>query len=198
MKPEVNLLPKYERYNNVPFILFIIGLVICLLLAGALIYFYVTTKGELNDAEANVSQLTDEKTLLEARVNALNTNDSATLASAIDYAEKFKVPTSKLVDEFMELLPDHSYLSYLLYDYETVQLETQFEVLTNTAYYVDALTNSPYMENVVVDKVETFEHGSEDPNAKIENQYEIIPRNHAYYSLDVNNEALIEGEETDE
>ncbi|QGS69020.1 hypothetical protein CV093_13245 [Oceanobacillus sp. 143] len=65
MKPEVNLLPKYERYNNVPFILFIIGLVVCLLLSGTLICFYVTTNGELTKAEANVSQLTEEKHCLK-------------------------------------------------------------------------------------------------------------------------------------
>ncbi|AXI09690.1 hypothetical protein CUC15_12485 [Oceanobacillus zhaokaii] len=198
MKPEVNLLPKYERYNNVPFILFIIGLVVCLLLSGTLICFYVTTNGELTKAEANVSQLTEEKTLLEARVNILNTNDSSTLEGAIAYAEQYVVPTSTLVDEFIVLLPESSYLSYFLYDYETVQVETQFEVLTDTANYVEALTNSAYMKNVVIDEVETFDHETEDIDEEMDRRYEVIPRNHAHYSLEVNKEALVEEEETDE
>ncbi|RDW21568.1 PilN domain-containing protein [Oceanobacillus chungangensis] len=198
MKPEVNLLPKYERYNNVPFILFFIGLIICLLLGGSLIYFYVTTNAELTEAEANVSQLTEEKTLLEARVNALNTSDSSTLEGAITYAEQYVVPTSKLIEEFMVLLPENSYLSDLNYDFETVQIETQFETITDSADYVEALTNSAYMENVVINQVETFEHETGEADDEIKDQYNIIPRYHAYYSLEVNKSELVKEEDTDE
>ncbi|QGS69019.1 hypothetical protein CV093_13240 [Oceanobacillus sp. 143] len=136
--------------------------------------------------------------MLEARVNILNTNDSSTLEGAIAYAEQYVVPTSTLVDEFIVLLPESSYLSYFLYDYETVQVETQFEVLTDTANYVEALTNSAYMKNVVIDEVETFDHETEDIDEEMDRRYEVIPRNHAHYSLEVNKEALVEEEETDE
>lgn len=187
MRPEVNLLPKYERYSNASYILFIVGLVICLLLAGTLVYFYFSTKSELETAQASVNTLTEQKNDLETRLNTEGTSDSDSLEDAIMFAESYVIPTSILIDELFVLLPDNSYLSDYLYDYNTVKIETQFEEGSDTADYVDELTNSPYMDNVKIDLVEAYEPfpGETNDMDTIVN-YDVLPRYNAFYSFEVN------------
>lgn len=199
MLPEVNLLPKYERSESVLYTVFIIGLVICILLFAMLGYLYFTKKGDLGASQERVTSLEEEKTLIETKINAQNVDEKSFLDQAIAYVERYEAPTSILVDEFITLLPEHGYLSTYSYDYESVTIETQFETITDASTYIDDLTNSAYLNGVVIDQLETFTLEQEtEEEVQIEERYEIIPRYQVSYSMQVNHNSLAGEEENDE
>ncbi|MFD1851898.1 hypothetical protein [Oceanobacillus bengalensis] len=199
MLPDINLLPKYERESSLLYILFIIGTFICLSLFAVVVYFYFTTKGTLEDTETQVEQLNQEKTLLEVRLNTETTvEETATLEDAVTYAEHHIVPTSHFIDELLLLLPTNGYLSNYTFNYQSVNVETQFEQMGDAALYVAELNESEYVRDVQVNQISTFElsYGQPAEEVDIEEMYDIIPRYNVSYSIIVDQAYLIEGAET--
>ncbi|GGN48879.1 PilN domain-containing protein [Oceanobacillus indicireducens] len=203
MLPEVNLLPKSERAESRLYSLFFIGLILIVLASGLLIYFYFKTSSDLEDAEARVAALNKEKTILETRLSSLDTeNETTTLTDALAYAESYQLPTSKLVDEFITLLPDHAYLSRFEFDYHSIMIETQFETIPAASIYVADLTESDLLEEVIIEEVLSLplyeeEDDEEEINA-VEERYEFIPRYAARYSMQVDHQSLVRKGENDE
>lgn len=194
MLPDINLLPKYEKQNSVTYILFIIGLVIVILLFGVLLYIYFSSKSSLEDTEQNLTQLNQEKTILEERLNNANSDDdTGTLESAVEYAELHIIPTSNFIDELFEILPENGYLSNYNYGYQSVDIETQFETMSDAAAYVAELNRSESVRNIVVNEISTFElsaTGETEEEINEEELFETIPRYNVSYSIDVNQEYL--------
>ncbi|WP_026906456.1 PilN domain-containing protein [Paucisalibacillus globulus] len=194
MLPEINLLPKIERQSSVHYIIFLSGLIICLLLFSALIYFYLNAKSDLNEVNRNISQLEQEKTILEQRINNLDTGDETDVFEKVaTFVEQQIIPTSNFIDELLVLLPEHGYLSNYAYNYQSVQIETQFETMTAAADYVEDLNSSDYIKNVQVNTMNTFELGdAQDDNEEI---YSTIPRYTVNITIEVDEQFMIqEGE----
>lgn len=199
MLPEVNLLPKYERSESVLFHIFIAGLLLCTLLFAVLGYFYFTAKSDLNETEESVSNLTQEKNLLEANINSLNPEQTTSFDQALTFVESYQTPTSLLVNEFIKLLPDQGYLSELTYDYDAVTVETQFETMTDASVYIRDLVDSAYLNHVEIDYMETFTLEEEtEETEQLEDMYEAIPRYLVSYSVQLNHPSLAGEEENNE
>ena len=201
MLPDINLLPKYERQSSIAYILFLVGLVISIVLFIVLIYFYFSTKNSLEDTEQQVNQLTQEKTILEERLAQATTDDGAdTLENAVAYAEHHIVPTSTFIDELFTLLPENSYISNYNYNYQTVDIETQFETMHDAAAYVEQLNESNFVRNVVVNQMNTVELATEQQEEEVNDErlFETIPRYNVSYSIDVNQNYLKEEGNKDE
>ncbi|RLL47867.1 hypothetical protein D8M04_00890 [Oceanobacillus piezotolerans] len=202
MLPDINLLPKYERQNSLAFTLFITGLVTCLLLFAVLIYFFITLKDNLAETEESISQLTEEKSLLEARMNALMTEDESggSFESAVTYAESYIIPTSDFIHELITLLPENSYLNNYNYDYQSVTVETQFETMNDAAGYIAVLQNSNYIDDVVINDITTLDPVAEQTAEEGMGSkfFDVIPRYIVNYSIDVNQAFLTREEGTDE
>lgn len=196
MLPEVNLLPKYERSDSVLYNIFIIGLIAVALLSAVQIYFYINTKNSVEDAEARVAELKAEKDILEKSIAVLESDDIFGFESAVAYVDSYRQPVSKLVNEFITLLPDHSYLSKFSYNYDTVNIDTQFESIKDSSVYIADLTDSAYLENVVIDSLGTITYDSEINET--EERYEVLPRYRAEYSMQINHQSLTREEESDE
>lgn len=206
MKPEVNLLPKYERYSNLSNILFIIFLVLFLILASLLTYFFFKERSLLAEQETEITRLSQEKDILEARLSAVSgTVDATTISDAVAFAETLAVPASKLVAEHMDFLPERGYLVNYVYDYQTVTMEAHFETIPDAAHYMNSLVLSPYSLNERVDEIQTAEESPVDRPAEEEEEneeerirYDVLPRYQATYSIEVNHEELMGEEDEDE
>ena len=157
MQPDINLLPKYERQRSILSIIFISGFVIWLLVASLLTYQYVHTKSALKQINAQVEELTEKKANLEREAAAMQSFEQASLASAVEYAESVTFPTSRLIDNLIELLPEHSYFSNYDYNEGEVKIQSQFETMDVAAEYVAKLVASDYINEVKVEKVESFD-----------------------------------------
>lgn len=203
MLPEVNLLPKYERAESRLYGLFIVGLILIVIAIGGLAYFYFATSSALEDAEDRVAALNEEKIILETRLSSLDTeSDAPSFSDAVAFVESYQLRTSELVDEFITRLPAHAYLSRYDFDYNSVTIETQFETIPATSDYVADLTESAYLDSVIVEEVLAFTHHPEGNDEEginaVDGRYEVIPRYDVRYSMQVNHENLAREEENDE
>ncbi|MHA6251457.1 PilN domain-containing protein [Oceanobacillus sp. CAU 1775] len=200
MLPEVNLLPKIERTESRLYTVFLIGLILFLITLGIFIYFYISITNQLNATEQRVATLESEKQILEANYNThLADETGPSFSEAVAYIAEHRLPTSRLVDEYITLLPDHAYLSNYNFDYTTVSIQTQFETIDDTSLYVANLTESELLDKVIIEQVSTFEVGdggmSEEEAGVL---YDTIPRYDVSYSMEVNQEKLAGEEEHNE
>lgn len=167
-----------------------------ILMSGILAYFYFTTKSELATVEERVESLNHDKELLEASIAGMQQVETTNFEDIDAYVDSFATPTSILVDELLALLPEHGYLSTFTYDFNSVQIETQFETLPDSSTYVIHLLGSKYLKNVEVDQINTssFELESMDMLA----EYDVIPRYHVDYSLEIDHDSFAGEEEENE
>lgn len=196
MLPDINLLPKYKKERSLLYILFIIGLILAFLLTGFLIYQYITIKDELKHVTAQNTELVQKKEALELATATQEPNEAESMEEAVAYAEKYVVPTSKLIDQLMTFLPTTGYLSKYDYQQGNVAIESHFETMTDASTYMAQLDASDFIKNAKVNRIETFE--LEAPASETENEenaiemspFELLPRYQVTYSFEVNSVQL--------
>ena len=196
MLPEVNLLPKYERTESLLYNVFIVGVILLILMSGILAYFYFTTKSELATVEERVESLNHDKELLEASISGMQQVETTNFEDIVAYVDSFSTPTSILVDELITLLPEHGYLSTFTYDFNTIQIETQFETLPDSSTYVVNLLKSRYLKDVEVNQISTFSLDRETGDLSAD--YDVIPRYHVDYYLEIDHDSFAGEEEENE
>lgn len=185
MIPNINLLPKYERPNPLYFFIIALLFIIWFSLLAFFIYQYVTAKDKLETLNARIEQLNVEKEQLEEEIDTKPKEDEDwTFEEALAFVEQKILPTSVLIHELIRMLPDNGYLSKYRYSAGAVSIETQFEKIGDGADYIAKLVASKYVRDAKVDEASTFLHSI--PNEQIVvNPYDVVPRYHMYYSLDV-------------
>lgn len=184
MLPEINLLPKYERQNSVAYIIFIVGIAVCLILFTMMAFFYFNTKGNIEETRSNIEQLEQDKGILEAKL----TSDGDHLASydtAFNFAEHHVVPTADFIDELVNLQPDHSFLNEYDYNYQSIDIEVQFEEKNAAADYVVALNDSNYVEDVQVNEMDIVELMQSSEADADQSVFDELPRYQVTYSVNI-------------
>lgn len=193
MQPDINLLPKYERQSSFISIIFISAFVIWLLITALLIYQYVSTKSSLKQVNTQVEQLTEKKTNLEQEVAAMQSVERASLASAVEYAESVTFPTSRLIDNLINSLPEHAYFSNYDYNEGEIKIQSQFETMDVAADYVAKLVASDFINDVKIEKVEAFDIEGSDQIS-----FNTVPRYDVTQLLQANIQKLKEEADSDE
>lgn len=202
MLPDINLLPKYERRSSLLYYLFICGIIVWILLLSFIIYQFINEKSQLKEVEIEKTELTAIKESLERRLLQLESSGVGGLEEMIGHVEKHTIPTSPFIDRLMTLLPEQGNLVEYSYTEGAVEIDTQFETMSDASEYVAALNASDHIRDIKIDKVETFELGApqeteaqEDENGET---YTVIPRYHITYSIDVNRTNLMKEANEDE
>ncbi|WP_062355439.1 PilN domain-containing protein [Bacillus kwashiorkori] len=188
MLPEINLLPKYEKENSIIQLIVLIFIILWALLLSFIVFQYFQTKSDKQVLDQRIETLTLEKSTLETKLTNQNSEEKATLADAVNYAQMLTAPTSKLVEELLALLPENSYLSSYSYGSSQLSVQTQFESLDIVATYVRSLVASPFFTDVKVNNISTF---TIEEVADSEEKYDTIPRYDVSFSLSVNRSALV-------
>lgn len=83
--------------------------------------------------------------------------NEGTVEESLAFVERVSYPVTPLIDEAKKLLMDHTYIRNYTFSTESVQIEIDFEMLSDVSKYVDALNNSPYFNDVQVESVDDFE-----------------------------------------
>jgi|SRR5690625_132843 len=180
MIPNINLLPQIERQNIVLYRIFIIGLIVVLLAFIGLTYTFFHTKGNISKIAEQNEQLTEQRALLEVQLANVGSHQPESLESAVHFAKEQVVPTSMLIEEFNNLLPNHAYLTTYEYMFRTVEIESQFESKSDISTYIISLLGSGYMRDVRVDQIETNELDT------IDHEHSLIRSQKVRYSFDIN------------
>lgn len=187
--PEVNLLPKYERESSIKYLLFIIFIVLMLIFHLFIGIYYFITKSNLEAVKDEYTQLNEQLNILTAELKQLEDGGNSSLGQAVTIVEQHEIPTSNFITELDSLLPNNGYLSEYEYENGDTKVVAHFETLDTVANYTTELTTSDYITDTKVDEVETFMLKDEEADEDIE-QFDLIPRYEANFSLIVNKQQL--------
>lgn len=180
--PNVNLLPQYERERSSNYIFFLIFIIVIISAFIFLSVYYFTTKNKLEATNAEVQQLTEQRNLLEIKVAELETDGSSSLEQAVSFVEQYELPTSELIVELDNILPDHSYLMEYEYDAHETKVKAHFETLDKMADYTSSLLASEFIQDVKANSIESFTLKEELDNDTT-NDFNVIPRYEGEFSL---------------
>lgn len=198
MIPDINLLPSKERHRDKTSFFLLIILIIWAILLGVIVLQYFLTKTTNETIQSRVESLEMEKLALENAVGRQDTPDSAVnYVESVEFVEKLTAPTSKIIKELNELLPDKEYSYFTDYEYGASQVNIiiQFNSLDRVAEYVTRLNQSAIFNDVKVDEIDTFRIGEETSELEEEIEsnvvYDEMPRYDVTFSLGINMSALL-------
>ena len=196
MIPDINLLPSKERHRDKTSFFLLIILIIWAILLGVIVLQYFLTKTTNETIQSRVESLEMEKMALENAVGRQDSQDSAVnYVESVEYVEKLTAPTSKIIKELNELLPEYSYLPEYSFGNGYVTIQTQFDSLDRVAEYVTRLNQSPIFNDVKVDVIDTFRIGEGTSETEEEQDFNVVynemPRYDVSFSLEVNMSALL-------
>lgn len=189
--PEINLLPEFRRDNHIQSFFFYLFVVLILLSFVVIGYFYFTTNSKLETLSQQSSELSEQRDLLAAQKAELESDKGSAYEQAVTFVQNYAVPTSTLIVELNDLLPDNSYLSHYEYSSSEVKIKSQFETLDSVAQYTTLLTNSNLLTDARVNTINTFSLKEEEAETDSQ-RFEIIPRYESDFSLNVNKRKLKE------
>lgn len=192
MIPDINLLPSKERDSDKTSFILLIVLIIWAILLGVIILQYFLAKNANDTIQSRVESLQMQKGALEAQLqNQQSQRVVVSLAESVEFAEKLTAPTSKIIKELNELLPDYSFLTDYNFNAGQVSIQTEFDSLNQVAEYVTSLNQSEIFSDVKVDNISTFriEEGTEEEVTDA--VFEEMPRYDVSFSLEINMPALL-------
>ncbi|MCU9614019.1 PilN domain-containing protein [Caldibacillus lycopersici] len=153
MIPNINLLPKYERKDSRIFIIVLTIAVAWLLLLLFSIYQYVLANSDIKLLQKQTESATLERAVLEKQLHMIDVEQLATIQDAITYVEGITVPTSIVIEELNQLLPNTSYLRQYSYNNGEISIQSEFASMNTIAQYITALDASEIISDAVVNTI---------------------------------------------
>ncbi|MCZ2259824.1 hypothetical protein [Sporosarcina sp. G11-34] len=156
MSPEINLLPQIDRVSTGKRWLSIILAATFALILIYLIFQYFSLSKNVNNLIAEEQLLLTEKAELEASLITLEEPQVVDLGTSVEFVESVSYPVSPLLIEINKYVNEHTYLRDYLFSENTIQFEVDFETIGEVVTYVGDLAGSPYLEDVKVEEISTF------------------------------------------
>jgi len=157
MIPDINLLPKLEQENVSNKLFYILIGIIAGLVLILLGWLYFTARGDIKDLETEELTLQQQLTDVQTELTALEMSKTGTISESLAFVERVSYPVSPLIDEINGLLPEHAYLRNYSFTESGVQINIDFESLSEISRYVERLNNSPFFEDVQLNELNGFE-----------------------------------------
>jgi type IV pilus assembly protein PilN len=193
MLVDINLLPTKEKKS--PFPIFISGLLIVVLLIGAISITLL-----VKNASSEIASLENEKQTIKEMVAKQQqqiaefeaSSSVKELQQAVNWAEEYPVKTVPLLRHIIALLPERGFLQTVSYAADgTVAISVQFDTSREAAYYLNSLLTSEQILKANLLSIQTQEINNEtEENEEIDNAY--LPRYVAQYNLVINKQAINE------
>lgn len=198
--PEINLLPQYKRQSPVTMLLYVVICIVVFGLLGYLVFTYFETKAENERLESQIEQKRLELETLSSvtQTDSEEGSTRVTLEEAIEIADYFSLPTSEVIDDILERLPHHGYLSEYTLSEGTIEITNEFETLNFVSAYVDSLLQSDYLSDVRTGAVEEFDVADRINEEDFIKYYKIIPRYQTVTELSINRDEVKGEGEVDE
>ena len=172
MVPEINLLPKVaQKSARFKLISFILAFVFCLLLV-IIVFQYISVTNSIKVLESEQQLLAAQKVVLDEELATLNEPQKINLEASVAFTERISYPVSPLIIEINKYLDEYAYLREYSFSEETVAFSVDFETISEVAWYVEDLMNSPYVKDVIVNEMESFDPTVHD----IKNRFEVTDR----------------------
>lgn len=205
---EINLLPQYERKSQNLFYYFLLFLIVILISYSLFGFYYFSTKSKVKAVDIKQAELNVDMEELDMELNQETADETLSIEQAVLFAENYNIPTSTLILELNDLLPEQSYLSDYTYSNKVSNIIVHFETLDAIANYTSDLTTTDFLEDAKVNGISTFElkedadqdedEYEDEEIVEDEIQFDIIPRYEADFTLDINKEKLKGEQDLDE
>lgn len=177
MIPDINLLPKVDKRQSNPNVLYILLAVIALLGLAFLVWQFFSAKIEITSLESKEESLIAQRDEIQMQLELLTNDSTGSLEQSVEFVELVSYPVTPLINETKRLQPPNSYLREYSFEAEGVTMIVDFETLTEISSYVSRLNSSQYFVDVQVMSVENFHLG---PEVNTDN-FKIVPR----YSVEI-------------
>ncbi len=157
MVPDINLLPQLEKRTTSPKLFYSLVIVIVGLIVAYLLFLFFTSKGELSRLTAEEQALTTQLDQLQQELDARQNVDQGSLEESVTFIQSLSYPVTPLIGETKTLLPTHSYLRSYIFGENSVNIEVDFETMTDISKYVERLLMSSYFTDAQINTVSNFE-----------------------------------------
>ena len=157
MVPDINLLPQLENRTTSPKLFYSLVIVIVGLIVAYLLFLFFTSKGELSRLTAEEQALTTQLDQLQQELDARQNVDQGSLEESVTFIQSVSYPVTPLIGETKTLLPTHSYLRSYIFGENSVNIEVDFETMTDISKYVERLLMSSYFTDAQINTVSNFE-----------------------------------------
>lgn len=195
MLVEINLLTAKEKKDLTKW--FLAAIIVILLFSS-----FITIKVINNWVQNDIDELENERAVVLEKLAEIEQIDqekpvsfAEQLAISINKIESEVIPGSKLLREVVRLLPEHGYLLDFNFDHpDTVTFQAHFDQIGAVAAYNYELTESQYIDSVILRSINTEAVGSEpetESELEINTDSEFLPRYIAYFKLKVNRSAFL-------
>lgn len=157
MVPDINLLPQLEKRTTSPKLFYSLVIVIVGLIVAYVLFIFFTSKSELSRLTAEEQALTTQLDQLQQELVARQNVDQGSLEESVTFIQSVSYPVTPLIDETKTLLPTHSYLRSYVFGENSVNIEVDFETMTDISKYVERLLMSSYFTDAQINTVSNFE-----------------------------------------
>ncbi|MGY4794597.1 PilN domain-containing protein [Lysinibacillus fusiformis] len=157
MVPDINLLPQLEKRTTSPKLFYSLVIVIVGLIVAYLLFLFFTSKSDLARLTAEEQALTTQLDQLQQELDARQSVDQGSLEESVTFIQGVSYPVTPLIDETRTLLPTHSYLRSYVFGENTVNIEVDFETMTDISKYVERLLMSSYFTDAQINTVSNFD-----------------------------------------
>lgn len=187
MVPDINLLPKYEKRQSDSKLRYMLLGIIIFLLLSYFIWQYFSARGQITNLQPKESTLVTERNQLQARKEALLSENQWSIGQSIEFIELISYPVSPIMDETQALQPPNSYLREYNFERTKVTITLDFETLTDVSHYISRLSNSPYFVDGHVVSITNLEIGN---GIDKEINFDEVPRQTVEIELLINQDYL--------
>lgn len=166
MIPDINLLPQREKQSKSgkwllnTFIF--LGMMIFLFMV---IQYMVLTKN-IQALEVDKEQRSVERDKLIEELAILNEPKAFDLEASVEFVEKVSYAVSPLIIEFNRYLGENAYLKHYTFGEETVSITVDFETISEVAKYVEDLSKSAFVKDVIVHNMQGFDPTLQEKSEK--------------------------------
>jgi type IV pilus assembly protein PilN len=192
MLVDINLLPQKEKKSFITPILFIC-LILLFLGTGSWIGMdYYETSVQLEQKEQALKQ---EKKIVQVQRQLKKQAEAAKkttpLLEKVEFIRSKGIEAVALLQHLVALLPERGY--FMKYDYKdrsTIIIEARFDTLAETSQYLHELTNSRYLTEAKIEKMETTNFEEVAAGEDLTEFEGYLPRYHAQYKIQFNKDHL--------
>lgn len=157
MIPDINLLPQRERRTTSGNWIFLLFGVLFIGVLGFMVFQYITLSKNMTNLESKEAALMGEKEALEEAFSGLREREGDDLETSVRFIESISYPVSPLIKELHRYLDDHAYLRNYSFHEDKLAFSVDFETITDVSRYIDDLLRSPYIKDVIINGMSSFD-----------------------------------------
>lgn len=192
MLVEINLLPKKEHTQSSKLMITLIS-VLLFAATASLIYLQgnsLTNRIETADKElASIQEL--NKAQQEKMADSTAANSAAKLEDAVEWAKHYPVTTVPLLREIIALLPERGFIQNLEYNnVNSVFITLQFDASRDAAFYLSALKQADWVQDVAILTVVAEEAEEQSMNLNSDETGKVLPRYSAEFEITFKSESF--------